>query len=290
MPAVSLVVCVFNERDLLKRLLREAEGCCDDLVVVHDGPDTHDVRSVVEAGGGRFIENARRGSLEGQSPFAWAQARHDWILRLDADEFPGAKMKEWLSRFRTAPDPEPEISGFTCIWPLWNGKRAISKKSCTGRVFLFDRRRVRFFGLVEQGLIPDGRFEPLDMILHHQPNRKSYGFHNILIRKQAYHWRAIIARSLLGKPTDLPCWRWESEAWPADWEQIRRHPLRTGLRRLVRGPFWRLRDQWRVEKRFFFEDALNGPMHHFLLCLKYWQVRRQHLRKMASGKSPQTNK
>ena len=276
MPALSLVVCVYNERELLERLLQKAKGYYDELVVIHDGPDTHDVRSVVEACGGRFIENERRGSLEGQSPFAWAQARHDWILRLDADEFPGEKMKEWLARFRTAPQPEPDISGFTCIWPIWNGQKAISTKCWAGRVFLFDRRRVKYFGLVEQGVIPEGRLEPLDMVLHHQPNRKSYGFHNVLVRKQAYRWRALIAQSLLGKPTDLPCWRWESENWPDCWEQIRRHPLQTAFRRLVMETFRGLRSQWRAERKLFFEAALNGPVHHALLCLKFWQVRRQH--------------
>ncbi len=274
MPALSLVVCVYNERDLLERLFQKAEGCYDDLVVVHDGPDTHDVRGVVEAHHGRFIENVRCGSLEGQSPFAWAQARHDWILRLDADEFPGDEMKEWLRRFRTAPDPEPEISGFTCIWPLWNGRRTVSKKINGWRMFLFDRRRVRFFGLIEQGPIPDGRFEPTDLVLHHQPRRKSYGLHNVLVRKQAYHWRAIIARSLLGKPTDLPCWRWESEVWPPEWERIRRRPLRTALSCLFIQSLRSLRNHWRVDRRFYFGAVLNGALHHALICLEFWKLRR----------------
>jgi hypothetical protein len=39
MPKISLVVCLYKERDLLERLLRNAEGCYDDLVVVHDGPE-----------------------------------------------------------------------------------------------------------------------------------------------------------------------------------------------------------------------------------------------------------
>lgn len=36
MPKISLVVCLYKERDLLERLLQHAEGCYDDLVVVHD--------------------------------------------------------------------------------------------------------------------------------------------------------------------------------------------------------------------------------------------------------------
>jgi hypothetical protein len=39
MPKISLVVCLYKERDLLERLLLHAEGCYDDLLVVHDGPE-----------------------------------------------------------------------------------------------------------------------------------------------------------------------------------------------------------------------------------------------------------
>ena len=282
MPALSLVVCVFRERDLLARLLREAESYYDELVVVHDGPDTENVREVVK-GLGRFIENERRGSLEGQSPFAWAQATHDWILRLDADEFPSEEMKKWLRNFRSAPEPASDISGYTCIWPLWNGRRAISRRCWSGRPFLFNRQRIRFFGLTEQGLIPDGRFEPLDMILHHQPTRKSYGFRNVLFRPQAYRWRSLIAHSLLGKPTDLPCWRWTDENWPEHWEEVRRKPIATAVNRLTMGTFRAMRLCWRAERRLFIEASLNGPIHHALLCLKFWQVRREHRRNKTSS-------
>ena len=34
MPALSLVVCVYQQRDLLARLIHESQGCYDDLVVV----------------------------------------------------------------------------------------------------------------------------------------------------------------------------------------------------------------------------------------------------------------
>ena len=144
-----------------------------------------------------------------------------------------------------------EISGFTCAWPLWNGKRTVSKKWPAGRIFIFQRQRVRFFGIIEQVPIADGKYQPVDLVLHHQPNRKSFGLGNLIFRRQAYRWRAIIARSLLGKPTDLPCWRWEDETWPGHWRQLREHPWRTALAGLTIGSLRALRDQWRTERRFF---------------------------------------
>jgi len=278
MPSVSLVVCLYREKELLERLLQRAAGSYDDLVVVHDGPDTTGVRQVVEAAGGAFYEHPKIGSLEGQSPFAWAQARHDWILRLDADEFPSQEMLSWLDRFRLAEEPGPDVSGYTCFWPLWNGTRAISRRWPGGRIFLFHRQRVRFFGLVEETPIPDGRYEPLPFVLHHQPLRRSLGLRNVLVRKQAYAWRVLIARGLLGRPLDLPCWRWDSEKWPDHWEQIRRHPLQTAMRRLIMETLRNLRSQWRVERRFWLGAALNSPVHHAMICIKYWQLKRKRNR------------
>jgi hypothetical protein len=284
MPKLSLVVCLHNERELLERLLQRAAGCYDDLVVVHDGPDATGVRAVVEAGSGRFFERPRENQQEPHWPFAWQQAAHDWILRLDADEFPSDEMKAWLRSFRAGPEPEEAISGYTCFWPAWNGQRAITKKWPAGRNFLFHRQRVRFFGMVEQVPVADGQYEPLDLVLQHQPSRKSYGLRNVVVRKQAYRWRECIARSLLGKPTDLPCWRWESEAWPVVWEEIRRRPLRTALWRLTRWTIATMRDHWKLEKRFLPLAAMSWPLHHALTAVEFWRLRRLHLRKSAEGR------
>ena len=272
MPSVSLIVCLHDQRDLLKRLLRESEACYDELIVVHDGVANckqDDTEKLVAEHGGRFFIRPRAHQQEPHWPFAWGQARHNWILRLDADEFPSEAMKEWLRRFREGAELGEEISGYTCIWPLWNGKKQVTEKWPAGRIFLFNKNHVRFFGLNEQIPIPDGRYESLDLTLHHQPSRKSVGIRNVLFRKQAYHWRRQIAESLMKRPTDLPCWRWDSPVWPARWEEIRTRPVRTLFYRLLIEMLRTMRDQWRVERRIFPSAAINGSVHHALICLEY---------------------
>jgi hypothetical protein len=274
MPAISLVVCVHLQRDLLERLLRESRDCYDELIVLHDIPDTQNVRSVVEAAGGKFFERPPSFLQEPHWPFAWGQAKHDWILRFDADEFPSEEMKNWLREFRRAPEPPADVSGFTCIWPLWDGQKTVSKKWPAGRLFLFNKQRVRFFGMCEQSPIPDGNCEPLDFVLHHQPpGRKAYGLKNILVRKQSWRGAAFIACCLLNKPTDLICWRWESEEWPQHWEQIRRRPLWTGFKRMIKTTLFGLRDQWRMERRLFPIIAVTASLHQMMTCLEFWRLR-----------------
>lgn len=273
MPKLTLVVCLHREGDLLARLLTQAEGCHDDLVVVHDGSDEDNCRAIVEAHGGRFFERPRAFQQEPHWPFAWGQAAHDWILRLDADEFPSEALADWLRRFREAAEPAGGISGYTAIWPLWDGRRERTRR-WPRRVMLFNRARVRYFGMADQGPIADGSFEPLDLVLRHQPNRPSYGIRYTLMRPTSRRWHSEIARALLGKPTDLACWRWDDAIWPAKWEAIRRAPLRTGLRRFLLSPFRNGRDMVRAGE--FPNPAFLTffPLQHWMTCWRFHQLRK----------------
>ena len=314
MPSVSLVVCLYKERDLLKRLLQHAQGCYDDLVVVHDGaegapngaatvPETQptldygelrvdaplptgyreaefpprpgSIHELVKGHSGRYYEGPRAYQQEPHWPFAWWQARYDWILRWDADEFPGDELRAWLQKFRQSPEPPAEISGYTCIWPLWSGRRATPGKWPDGRIFLINRRRVRFFGMVEQVPVADGTFTALDVILQHQPGRKSYGYRNLIFRRQAYRWRHVIALSLLGKPADLPCWRWNGADWPRVWQEIIEGPVRTGCKRLLLAPYEMLRIFVRHHRYELIYTLPGGGLHHFLICLELARLKRK---------------
>jgi hypothetical protein len=93
------------------------------------------------------------------------------------------------------------------------------------------------------------------------------------MRKQAYLWREQIALSLLGKPTDLPCWRWTSDAWPVQWEEFRQKPLRMAFQRLTIEVLRTIRSHWRIEGRVICAAILGCPVHHALICLKYRQLR-----------------
>ena len=279
MPSVSLVVIVHKQRDLLTRLLASVEGCCDDLLVVHDGSDEEGLRSLVEGAGGRFFERPRAFGQEAHRSFAWSEARFDWILRMDADEFPSEELKQWLRGFCVAADPGAGVSGYTCIMPLWNGHRIVTKNWYSGQLFLYHRQRIKNFGMPEQSPMSDGGiFEPLPLRLYHQPKRATYGFSNFLFRPQAWTWRRTIAHALLGKPTDLPCWRWTSEQWPLGWEQFRQRPLWTGFKRLIKFPVMQAVGMIRVGEFPILGECLQPAIHHFLIGVEVWRVQRKSKR------------
>jgi hypothetical protein len=319
MPAVSLVICVCRERELLERLLQHSDGCYDDLVVVHDGPesdreipppvDAPDLKMAMDYGerkadgssppfyrapalppqpgsthelvlryGGRYFEGPRCYQQEPHWPFAWWQAKHDWILRLDADEFPSEGLNKWLQEFSVAKRPAEGISGYTCIWPLWNGRRALAGSWPDGRNFFFHRRRVHFLGVVEMVPLADSGFEALPLVLHHVPTRKSYGYRNLLVRKQAYRWRRVIAASLLRPPEQLPRWRWQAREWPPPFAQMIRQPIRYALTCLFRYPPRALRVLIKHRLYSVLYAFAGSHWHHALTCWEYLRLKRRRAR------------
>src|SRR5437588_4577131 len=139
MPKISLIVCVHGDREPLARLLARSGDCYDELLVVHDGPDFEDVRSLVAQYGGRFIERPRAYSQEPHIPFAIGEATHNWILRFDSDEYPSPELRQWLVQFRESAEVDRTISGYGWICPAWDGRKAITKHWPNTFVRLFDR-------------------------------------------------------------------------------------------------------------------------------------------------------
>lgn len=313
MPKISLVVCLRGERDFLARLLEHAEGCYDDLVVVHDGRETGEadwapspprmelaidwarvpsaaplpeifarnqtqlvrgsLREFVESRGGRFFEHPRIGSLEGQSPFAWWAAKHDWILRFDADEYPTVSLSGWIADFRIKEESSVSSLGFSCIWPLWDGHRTTTTTWPTGRLFLFDRRHASMIGMPEVTPTIEGGVSELPLILCHQPHRKSYGIRNILFRRQAYVWRKVIATSLLKSPLSIPRWRYATSSWPGSWHSMVEEPLLEGFYRLFKFPLEQARSLRIHKERLSLSICLNPALHHFMICMQLWKLR-----------------
>ena len=80
---ISACIITFNEADRIDDCLASLDFC-DDLVVV-DSLSSDDTRERAAARGARVVERAFDG-FRSQKAYAVAQARHDWVLCLDADE------------------------------------------------------------------------------------------------------------------------------------------------------------------------------------------------------------
>lgn len=273
MPKLSLIICVYGDRAPLARLLELSADCYDELLVIHDGPDFEDVRSLVTRYAGRFIERPRAFSQEPHLPFAIEQATHDWILRFDSDEFPSDELKNWLTQFRRAPEPAADFSGYRCTWPAWNGRKAITNYWPNKRLFLFHRERARLIGVCENGPEPDFSAPKLHLRLCHRPNGPSHGLRNIFRKQRNRQVRANIARALLGSPLDHPRWRYDRDKWPKGWQQVKEHPILIGLWRLL---VWPPRQALAMLIAGDFPRPsvfCHAGLFHATVCFQFWRER-----------------
>ncbi|MEQ9168236.1 MAG: glycosyltransferase family 2 protein [Fulvivirga sp.] len=81
---ISGVIITYNEEENIEECIQSLLDVVDELIVV-DSFSTDQTKTIAEKYGVKFIEHAFEGHIE-QKNYAISQAKHDWVLSLDADE------------------------------------------------------------------------------------------------------------------------------------------------------------------------------------------------------------
>ena len=102
MLPLSLVVITYNEEKNLDRCMASAVGLVSEIVVV-DSNSTDGTVEIAKKYGARVVQRAFDGYAQ-QKNFATAQASHDWILSLDADEQLTQELVGSISNVLSAPE------------------------------------------------------------------------------------------------------------------------------------------------------------------------------------------
>ncbi len=141
---LSVVIITLNEELNLARALLSVSGVADEVVVVDSG-STDSTREIAESGGARFIAHAWEGYAR-QKNFAAAQAAHDWVLSLDADEALSPELIEEIRTVKQSANEDaagysmPRLPYYCGRWIRHSGWYPDRK------VRLYDRRRARWVG------------------------------------------------------------------------------------------------------------------------------------------------
>lgn len=99
MNLLTITLITLNEERNLPRALDSLAELWDEIVVVDSGSSDRTVE-IAEARGARVFHRAWNGFAD-QRKFAAAQASHDWILALDADEELSPELRESLRAWKS---------------------------------------------------------------------------------------------------------------------------------------------------------------------------------------------
>lgn len=135
---------------ITKNAASQLPGClaslafCDEIVLVDSGSEDATV-AIATQHGARVIQSEWRG-FGPQKQFAVEQARHDWVLCVDADERVGEQLRESILSALSAPAPAPAFSA----WRFARCNRFMGRYLRHGEGYpdwslrLFDRRQARW--------------------------------------------------------------------------------------------------------------------------------------------------
>lgn len=208
-PGLSACIIAYNEGDRIGDCLASL-AFCDEVIVV-DSFSSDDTVAVAQAAGARVVQRAFDG-FRSQKDFCVAQARHDWVLCLDADERVDPALRAAIEAERDAGFPRAAGYRFARCSEYF-GRFLRHGTAYPDRVLrLFDRRRGGWRGEreIHEAVSVDGPVALLAGDLLHHPYRS---FLQLLDKKQKYarmmaeHEFARGKRASVGKLVLAPSWR-----------------------------------------------------------------------------------
>ena len=214
---ISATIITLNEERNVARALASLTPVADEIVVVDSG-STDRTREIAERHGARVVTNAWTGYVE-QKNFAASQARHDWILSLDADEALSPALAAEIQPLK--PDGTGDAAGFTMPRMAQFRGRWIRHSGWypDPKLRLYDRRRGHWVGAyVHERVQVDGPVVALRGDLHHFPadswdeQLRSIDHYTTLAARQAFEECAAQGRlpsraGLVLKLALLPGWK-----------------------------------------------------------------------------------
>jgi glycosyltransferase involved in cell wall biosynthesis len=186
---LSACLVVHNEEALVERCLRSLDGLDAEIIVVHDGPCSDRTLEIARRYTSHVFERPFVGHAEHHRVFSYEQARGEWLLALDADEFLSDEMAAALPKLLSRGD----VSAYRFVWPIWDGRQALTSRGPL-RIVLMRRSAIEFVGMIQNGPTVHGPVETRPEILHHQPAYNNFDWHSAMTKQR--RWARLHAEEL----------------------------------------------------------------------------------------------
>lgn len=164
---LSVVMIALDEEARIGRTL-DSIRCADEIVVV-DGGSTDRTVELCRARGCRVVERVMVDGFGAQKRFAAAQARHDWVMNLDADEVLTPALNDEVAALLSRPAIAEAAFRVEMTLVFMGRPFRFGKHARERHVRLFDRTRAGYNDLpVHEGIEARGPVGLLrERLFHH---------------------------------------------------------------------------------------------------------------------------
>ncbi len=215
---LSACLVVYNEEKMIARCLDSIKDLVDEIIVIHDGECSDRTLEIARKYTDKIFVQPHIGEAEEHRVFALNQAKGDWVLQIDADEYLDITDHERIKQLIS----HDEYNGFLLKWELWDGKKAITfsglKKLC-----LYKKDHFHYIGVPHDSGLVDGGVQSLDIFLHHRPAYNNVAWSAFL--KKTKKWVPIHAKYFFPELARIKCFNISPEKWVNYTKQVRRHPI-----------------------------------------------------------------
>lgn len=224
-PTISAYVVARNEERLIGRCLASFADLVDEIIFVHDGECMDSTLEIAEGYGCRIFVRPYVGHADASKVFAFRQARGEWILGVDADEFLSDALRAHLHELVR----DPTVNGYRLLWPFWDGQRYVSSPEKSWRKLqLYRRSALHAVGNLHLTIHVDEPVVDCDYVLEHRPEYNNWTLRTTLTKWR--DWARVGAREYLTDYREFPTFNWDG---PTEWP-----PRRQLLNRLSPVLFW----------------------------------------------------
>jgi glycosyltransferase involved in cell wall biosynthesis len=208
-PKISACVVARNEERLIGRCLASFADLVDEIVFVHDGECEDRTLEIAAEYGCRIFVQPFRGHADASKVFAFSQARYEWILGVDADEFLSEGLRAHLHELVRNPD----VNGYRLLWPFWDGRRYVSSpEQSWHKLQLYRRECLHAVGNLHLTINVDEPVVDVEYHLEHRPEYNNWTLHTTFTKWRA--WARVSAREYLSPYNELPTFNWSG---PTEW-------------------------------------------------------------------------
>lgn len=266
-PKISACLVVFNEEKIIRRCLESIRDLVDEIIIVHDGECRDTTLDIAREFTDKIFVREHIGIAEPLRSFSYAQANHEWILQIDADEY----FEEADHGAIRALLASSNADAYIFKWELWDGSRVVRFPGLQKLCF-FRKDSISYQGLPQAQVAVRGKTANADLVLHHRPSYDCVSWATAN-RKRAY-WLKSHVQYFFPELVEYECFNDTADSWVAYTERVRRwplfylvwYPLKNFLGQMKNG-LWKTAVGRKI--------ALQQYAYYFVLYLRIWQKNRE---------------